>query len=50
MPASAGELAQFKAWLRAMTQLIEAIEARDKAEQLVGRQDSAPAPRGARIP
>lgn len=50
MPASPGELTQIKAWARALVQLIEAIEARDKAEQSAPSNDGAPAARFARIP
>lgn len=49
MPASPAELAQLKLWLRAMQQLIEAIEARDKAAASAPEQDGAPPPRLTRI-
>jgi hypothetical protein len=50
MPASPAELAQVKAWARALVQLVEAIEARDKAETLAVGNGAAPAPRASRIP
>ena len=49
MPASAFEWQQIKAWLHAMRQLIEAIEARDKAEASLPTNDGAPVPRITRI-
>jgi hypothetical protein len=50
MPASPAELNQIKLWARALTQLVEAIEARERAEQESPERDGAPAPRLARIP
>lgn len=49
MPANPAELAQIKAWARALVQLVEAIEARDKAEAAAGSWDGAPPSRPARI-
>jgi hypothetical protein len=49
MPANAAELLQIKAWARALVQLVEAIEARDKAELAGGNRDGGPAPRPSRI-
>jgi len=49
MPANPAELAQVKAWARALVQLVEAIEARDAAERASTTRDGAPAPRSARI-
>jgi len=50
MPVNPAELAQLKAYLHAMQQLIEAIEARYKVEESAPSNDGAPAPRFARIP
>lgn len=49
MPASDAELAQLKAYADAMRQLIEAIEARYKAERAAPSDDGAPAARAARL-
>ena len=49
MPVNPAELAQLKAYLHAMQQLIEAIEARDKAEQSATDASGAPPPLFARI-
>jgi len=49
MPASVGELAQVKAWARALVQLVEAIEARDRAEAAAAATNGAPPPRATRI-
>jgi hypothetical protein len=49
MPANAAELAQIKLWARALVQLVEAIEARDKAEQSATDASGAPPPLFARI-
>jgi len=49
MPANAAELEFFKKWARAMLQMIEAIEARDKAEASAPSTDAAPGPRLSRI-
>lgn len=39
-----------KAWAHALLQLVQAIEAREKAELKSAESDGAPAPRLARIP
>jgi hypothetical protein len=49
MSASAEELAQLKAWLRAMLQLIAAIEAREKAESSAELPEGTPPARLTRI-
>jgi hypothetical protein len=49
MPASDSELAQLKVYARAMTQLIEAMEARYKAEAEPLPDSGAPPPQFARI-
>lgn len=49
MPANLAEMAQLKSWLIAMTELLQAIEARDKAEALQVKRDGAPPPMVSRI-
>lgn len=49
MPASPVELQQIKLWASALLQLVQAVEARDKAESLLPTNDGAPIPRITRI-
>jgi hypothetical protein len=42
MPVDEGELAQLKAYVRAMMQLLEAIEARYKLPEEPGPEDTTP--------